>query len=103
MEVREAVKIAIGYVANAFSDEKLSNLGLEEVIYDEIHSRWNVTVGFSRPWDYPEESLIASIVRDTDLPRPARRPISRTYKVVEIRDAGGKVTAIRNRELAVDE
>ena len=103
MEVKEAVKVALEYVADAFSDAGLSNLGLEEIMYDNAEVRWKVTVGFSRPWDYPEESPIESMVRAADLNRPARRPINRTYKVVEIRDSDGRVTAIRNREVAVDE
>ena len=100
MEVKEAVKTALGYVSDAFSDEKLSNLGLEEVIYDESHGRWKITVGFSRPWDYPRHSIAATMANPSLL---LERAASRTYKVVEIRDSNGEVTAIRNKDVEVDE
>ncbi len=98
MEVKEAVKVALEYVSDAFSDEKLSNLGLEEVVYDDLDETWKITVGFSRPWDYPRHS-IATMANPSLLARAA----SRTYKVVEIRDSDGEVTAIRNKDVAVDE
>ncbi len=71
MEVKEAVKRALEYVAEVFSEGGLANLGLEEVIYDDRHARWKVTVGFSRPWDYPQRVIGVG------------RPTNRTYKVVE--------------------
>ena len=102
MEVKEAVKEALEFVADAFSDADLSNLGLEEVEYDDAEARWKVTVGFSRPWDYPQPSAIETITEGAFTKRP-NRAVSRTYKVVEIRDSDGKATAIKMRELAVDE
>ena len=102
MEVKDAVKIALEYVADAFSDADLSNLGLEEVIYDDAEAQWKVTVGFSRPWDYPQPSPIEALTSSALLTKP-RRPINRAYRVVEIRDSDGKATSIKIRELAVDE
>lgn len=98
MEVKEAVKTALGYVSDTLSDEELSNLGLEEVVYDDLHETWKITVGFSRPWDYPRHS-IATLANPSLLERAANR----TYKIVEIRDSDGEVTAIRNKDVAVDE
>ena len=49
MDVKEAAKLAKDYVADLFRDEGISNVGLEEI---ELHGQtWEVTVGFSRPWD----------------------------------------------------
>ena len=93
MEVKEAVKAALEYAAEAFSEGGLSNLGLEEVVYDGALKTWRVTVGFSRPWDYPQ-GAVATI---------AGRPVRRSYKVVEIRDSDGVATAIRMREVGGDE
>lgn len=93
MEVKEAVKKALEYVEEAFSEGGLSNLGLEEVIYDGSLKSWRVTVGFSRPWDYPQ-GAVATI---------AGRPVRRSYKVVDIRDSDGIATAIRIRKVAGDE
>ena len=98
MEVKDAVNKALTFVADAFSDEELSNLGLEEVMYDELEERWKITVGFSRPWDYPKHTI--ATISNPSLMAPAA---IRTYKIVEIRDSDGEVTAIRNRDVAVDE
>ena len=102
MEVKEGVKIALKYVADAFSDAKVSNLGLEEVIYDDHYEQWRVTVGFSRPWDYPQQRAIEAMTEITLARGPIRR-ISRTYKVVEISDSDGQTSAIEMREVDVDE
>ena len=60
MDVKDAVNAAKTYVAQLFADEGLSNLGLEEVEFDDGSGAWRVTVGFSRPWDrwkYPHSPL----------------------------------------------
>ncbi len=98
MEVKEAVKAALEYAAEAFSEGELSNLGLEEVVYDDSEKTWRVTVGFSRPWDYPQGVMGALVGRPA-----VGRPVRRTYKVVEIRDSDGVATAIRMREVGGDE
>ena len=98
MKVKEAVKVALEFVSDAFSDEKLSNLGLEEVVYDDLQEIWKITVGFSRPWDYPRHT-IASMTNPELLARAAIR----TYKIVEIRDSDGEVTAIKVKIVGEDE
>lgn len=85
MEVKEVVKIAIDYVANVFSAESPSNIGLEEITFDEENECWKVTVGFSRPWDYQTPGIVADM-------RP-RQP-NRQYKVVKVSDTDGKIKAI---------
>lgn len=102
MEVKEAVMKALQFVSDTFSDAKLSNLGLEEVEFDDDKAQWRVTVGFSRPWDYPQKSTLEAMAENPITNRPSR-PTNRTYKVVEIRDSDGEPTAIKMRELAVDE
>lgn len=97
MEVKEAVKKALAYVEEAFSEGELSNIGLEEVVYDGRRKRWRVTVGFSRPWDYPQ-GVMGAFVGKPGVGRPANR----TYKVVEIRDSDGVATAIKMREVIDD-
>ena len=51
MQVKEAVANAKQYLADLFREEGLSDLGLEEVEFDESTDSWCVTLGFSRPWD----------------------------------------------------
>lgn len=92
MDVKEAVKAAKTYVQEVFSEEKLTNLGLEEVERDEHLNLWRVTLGFSRPWNTPRNPLYAV----TQTPNPVR-----AYKIVSLNDSG-KVVSIKLRESAFD-
>lgn len=89
MEVKEAVKIAIDYVADVFSSENLSNIGLEEIVFKDSTNKWEVTVGFSRPWDYQSSGFSTGIL--------SKQP-DRHYKVVEVDDVNGDIKAIKIRE-----
>lgn len=81
MDVRQAVKIAKQHIVDLYADEQLTNLGLEEVEFDDQANVWNVTVGFSRPWQ--------TATAFAEAPR--------SYMQVVIPDAGGSVKAVRNR------
>ncbi len=88
MNVKEAVRIARDYVADLFREEEFSNLGLEEVVYKDTEEAWEITVGFSRPWDYPV-NLFAPF--GDRVPR-------RQYKVVRVNDKTGAVEFVKNRD-----
>ncbi len=88
MEVKEAVSLAKQYVHDLFADERIDNLGLEEVVFDEKSKTWSITVGFSRPWDSPNR--YGGI-----LPAELRR----SYKVVKISDADKVVQSVKERTL----
>lgn len=92
MNVKEAVKTAMEHVADVYSEEGISHIGLEEVEYDDLNAQWNVTVGFARKWDFPPQAVIPTIL--------PTRPNNRTYKVILIRDSDKKVTAMKIRDLA---
>ena len=94
MDAKESVKKSIEYIKEVFSDEKIDNIGLEELSYDEGKGCWYVTIGFSRDWDYPEQSPMAKTLYP--FPLPKGQP-TREYKTVEIRDADGEVLGVRIR------
>jgi hypothetical protein len=87
MNVKEVVKLAKEHILDLFADEEISNLGLEEVHFYEEKGEWMVTLGFSRPWDEPRNTL-ASLAQST-VPQ-------RSYKIVYIDDKG-QVKSVRNR------
>ncbi len=89
MNVKEAVKLAKQHILDLFADENITNLGLEEVEYDEAIQEWTVTIGFSRPWDEPRNTLAS--LAESNLPR-------RSYKIVRIYDQSEMVSCIKNRE-----
>lgn len=89
MEVKEAVSLAKQYLLDLFSDEKIENLGLEEVEYQRSEKTWAVTLGFSRPWDArPNLALLAN------------QPPRRSFKTVIVLEPENKVIAVRDRTIA---
>jgi hypothetical protein len=94
VDVKTAVKSAIAHIHELFDAEQISNVGLEEVGFDEAPQQWVVTVGFSRPWDYPKGTLAALTGADMQAPK-------RTFKVVRIDDDTGEVVEIKNKPFQV--
>ena len=48
MDVKEAVRTAREYVVDLFQDENIINVGLEEVVFEEVSAVWKITIGFSQ-------------------------------------------------------
>jgi len=90
MDVKEAVKKAIEYIKDVFDSEHLENIGLEEVVLNEADDVWEITIGFSRPWDYPKPGLVTGL--------QPQNP-KREYKVVRIDNKSGEVKSIKIREI----
>ncbi len=89
MKVKDAVLKAILYTKDIFESENISNLGLEEVVFDDSKNEWVVTIGFSRPWDYPASEMFPGLNQPGN-PR-------RSFKIVRINDVSGEVVAVKNR------
>ncbi|WP_446008064.1 hypothetical protein [Candidatus Electrothrix sp.] len=87
MDVKAAVKLAKEYILYLFDEEEINNLGLEEVEFYEGEEAWSVTVGFSRPWEVPNDTILASLAK----------PPGRSYKIVRIDDKAGQVKSVKNR------
>jgi hypothetical protein len=90
VNVKDVVTIAVNHVSDLFEHEGISNLGLEEIEFDDQVGEWFVTVGFSRPWDYPQGALNL-------LATPSGRP-KRSFKTVRV-NKSGEVLAVKNREV----
>jgi hypothetical protein len=86
MDVKEAVALAKKYVGEVFAGEPISDVGLEEVEFDDVAGIWAVTIGFSRPWETTRG--VATLL-----------PVKRDYKVVRISDADKKMLSVKNRAL----
>lgn len=91
MNVTEAVKSAKAYVLELFADENLKNLGLEEVVFDDESNCWQVTVGFSRLWEY---SGVPTFGESLGAPKELGR---REYKIVKIGVDDGEVKSLEIR------
>ena len=64
MDAKQAIKAAKSYVSDILEDEGLMNLGLEEVKFKEFENCWEITLGFSRPWN----GLLSSLEREQKPP-----------------------------------
>lgn len=92
MEVREAVGNAKQWLANVLQDEGITNVGLEEVEFDEQHGVWLITLGFSRPWN------TVSTVRDAFATLSGEPLGRRAYRVLAVREPDGQVISMKRRE-----
>ncbi len=93
LDVKEAVKKAKAYVADIFSDEGVTNLGLEGVEHDDSTGMWEITLGFSRKWNVDTDNALARLAASAMSP-------PRTYKVVRLRDTDGTVLAVIPKEIS---
>jgi len=95
MNVKQAASIAMEHIKDVFDSEKTDNIGFEEAIFQENYKDfgqgvWDITIGFSRPWDYPKAGLMIGLRSQN----PARE-----YKIVRIDDKTGEIIAIEIREM----
>ena len=92
MEVKEAAQAAKAIVASLFADDRISNLLIEEVDFEELPETWKITVGFFRQPEVDSKSVAGAI-----LPLGQRQ---RSFKVVRIRDRDGQVLSVKHRSVA---
>ena len=88
MDVKEVARLAKEYVADLFAEEGIGNVGLEEI---ELKSDrfWEVTIGFSRPWDHGGLATISL----------GQKGLRRSFKVLRINNHDGNVASVKDRIL----
>jgi hypothetical protein len=91
LEPSEAVRHAKRWLASVFADERIKNLGLEEVRFQG--GNWEITLGFDR---FPQEDK-----EDPSTWAPLSKP-RREYKVIVISGENNAVIEMRNREAMVE-
>jgi hypothetical protein len=87
--VKTVVEVAKNWVRDVLSDENVSNIGLEEVEFDEENLAWKITIGFSRPWNSPRTNALSAF---TDAGQ------KRAYRVITVSDRSRKVLSMKKRE-----
>lgn len=88
MRPQQVIDLAKTYVVELFAGEGATDIGLEELSFDEKEGVWEVTIGFSRSWDQ-RFSLRLGAESQT-------KPPPRTFKVILIRDSDAVVLGIRH-------
>lgn len=86
MDVKEAVRTAKEYLLVVYDGENVTDVGLEEAVFNNDLDTWDITIGFSRPWDTRNNVVTALRLR-------------RSYKVVSIDDTTGQVKSLTDRIL----
>ena len=89
MDVKQAVRTAREYLIDLYESEQITNVGLEEVVFENITNSWKITIGFSRPWDH-KNALVTTL---------GEGRLSRSYKVLSIDDDSGNVESLTDRVL----
>ena len=92
MDVKEAVRTAKNYIAELFTGETIADVGLEEVEFNNMSNNWEVTIGFSRPW---QTNLLAAAL--------SNQHQKRSYKLVLINDDDGRVISLTDRVLTASQ
>ncbi|MDE0145788.1 MAG: hypothetical protein OXI53_09555 [Nitrospira sp.] len=88
MDMKEAVRTAKKHITELFTDETITHVGLEEVEFNNSSNNWEITIGFSRPWQ--NISLATAL---------SNRPPARSYKLVCINDNDGHMISVTDRVL----
>lgn len=94
MKVKEAAQVAKATVASLFKDQKISDILLEEVDFEELPETWSITVGFFRQAQVDSQSIAG--IAGAISPLLGRR---RSFKVVRIRDRDGQVLSVKHRSM----
>ena len=98
IDVKQAIGIAKSYITDAFAEDGVENIGLEEISFDDDHDEWLITIGFSRPWDQTVDDTekygtSGWSIRYQELYNIAKR----TYKIVVLSASDGVVSEVKNR------
>ncbi len=94
MDVKEAIAAAKKYVSEVYAEERVTNLGLEEVEHVLPAGNWVITLGFSRPWNTPR-TRAQEVLENLG----AVSSLRRSYKVITMAD-DGTVLSMRSRARA---
>ena len=83
MTPQDAIQHAKKAINVLYAEENITNLGLEEIEFDDVSKQWVITLGFSRPWNSPRTKN-----HDTLGAVSSISALKRDYKIVTLTEAG---------------
>jgi hypothetical protein len=98
IDVKEAIRKAKMQVADLLEGEAYSQLGLEEVKYDDRDDRWLITLGLNRPWNVEKHSSGGVAAAALGLPSSTTTRQVRTYKKVQIDGKTGEFVSMEGTD-----
>ncbi|MBX9654484.1 hypothetical protein K2Y11_12790 [bacterium] len=101
MQVKEAVAKARNFLIDVFEDEKLSNIRLEEIVFDDTKDVWRVTFSMMRPVAPTTSSVLADSFAASSA-AVLGRTMQQSYKTVLVPDNGIGRLSIEIRYVATE-
>jgi hypothetical protein len=97
IDVKEAVKIATGYLKQLYEPAQLHDILLEEVALSDDEKYWYVTLGFSRlvASTSPMQALVEPFLKSQGIVDQTK--YQREYKIFQIDAATGQVRSMKIR------
>jgi len=94
IDLKQAIRVAKAQVADMLEGESYSQLGHEEVKYDDRNDEWLITLGLNRPWNIEKEAR-GSIAYG--LPTSITRQL-RSYKKIRIDGKTGRFISMEGHD-----
>ncbi|MEY9605317.1 hypothetical protein ABIF74_010009 [Bradyrhizobium japonicum] len=95
VDMKTAIAMAKRHLQELTEGEEIQNVGLEEISYDDKTERWEVLLGYSRPWDtYKEVPSGAAPNAFGGIPTVTRT--QRTFKYIEL-DKDGNLVSFKGK------
>ena len=85
MKIGAVVKRAKEALLEIMNEEGVTNLGLEEITFDDTTHAWRTILGFSRPWD--SDGSLDSVI--------GRSKPERHFREITVDDKDGNVISIK--------
>jgi hypothetical protein len=95
VDVKEAIRRAKTQVADLLEGEAYSQLGLEEVKFDDRNNEWVITLGLNRPWNVEKQSGGGALFGP---PSSTTSRQLRTYKKVHIDGRTGEFVSMEGTD-----
>jgi hypothetical protein len=95
VDVKEAIRRAKTQVADLLEGEAHSQLGLEEVKFDDRNNEWVITLGLNRPWNVEKQSGGGALF---GAPSSTTSRQLRTYKKVHIDGRTGEFVSMEGTD-----
>ncbi len=94
IDVKSAIRNAKMILSDLLEGETYSQVGLEEIKYDDRFQRWLVTLGLNRPWNTEKQQSASSV--SVLGPTTSTTRQLRTYKKLEIDGLTGELISMES-------
>ena len=100
IDVKDAIRRAKMQITDLLEGETYSQIGLEEVKYDDREDQWVITLGLNRPWNMEKHSTSEGAGMVYGMPSSSTTTTRqvRTYKEVRIDGRTGEFVSMQGTD-----